>query len=187
MIDAFVLGVAGAVVYGWKRWRNSEPVAVAYPLPDVFSEVIEINSIVSERPILTYFAPEEFGDWWPFMSVELLEKLDEFRRRWGSPVVISSAVGALGRHYGGESQHNVDKWGEVRAIDVFPMKSDGGYLETEADRRRAFELAESVGFSGIGLYTDTMPGNMMHLDVRGGRLATWSRVAGKYLKIGVVV
>lgn len=140
-------------------------------------------------PTLRYFSPEEFGPWWPQMSRDLLFKLDEFRHRWGAPVIISPAEGSLGRHQGhvGESQHNVDAWGEVRAVDVFP-KVNGRYMTRAADRRRAYEIAQEVGFTGIGLYTDTTPGNMLHVDVRpGNRVAKWSRVGGDYLDIGQVV
>lgn len=140
-------------------------------------------------PELRYFEPSEFGPWWPQMSRDLLFKLDEFRHRWGAPVIISPAEGSLGRHQGhaGESQHNVDAWGQVRAVDVFP-KVSGRYITKAAERRRAYEIAREVGFTGIGLYTDTTPGNMLHVDVRGGnRVATWSRVGGDYLDIGQVV
>lgn len=143
---------------------------------------------------LDHFTPEEFGQWWGRMSPELLRKLDAFRDRWGAPVVISPAQGGLGRHQGpdGTSQHNVDRWGQVRAVDVFPKVPAGAagyrYMTKQADRRRAFEIAQAVGFTGIGLYTDTQPGNMLHVDVRPGpTVATWSRVSGDYLGIGQVV
>lgn len=142
-----------------------------------------------EPPELRYFQPSEFGEWYSRMSPELLYKLDEFRHRWGYPVQVSPANGSLGRHQGegSQSQHNVDLWGEVRAVDVFPTIK-GRYMRTAADRRRAQEIAEAVGFTGIGLYTDTQPGNMLHVDVRtGNRVAKWSRVGGEYLDIGQVV
>ncbi|WP_428398401.1 hypothetical protein [Marinobacter salarius] len=147
------------------------------------------NDSTDTGPELRYFQPSEFGPWWPMMNRELLFKLDEFRHRWGAPVIISPANGSLGRHQGGggESQHNVDAWGEVRAVDVFP-KVNGRYMTRAADRRRAYEIAREVGFTGVGLYTDTQPGNMLHVDVRNGnRVATWSRVGGDYLDIGQVV
>ena len=134
-------------------------------------------------PNLRYFKASEFGVFYPLMSKDLLLKLDEFRHRWGAPVVVSPAAGGIGRHGGGDSQHNVDKWGEVRAVDVFPKGMDSA-----ADMQRAYLIAREIGFTGIGLYTDTKPSNMMHLDVRAGtHVATWSRVAGKYLGIGEVI
>lgn len=140
---------------------------------------------------LKHFSPDEFGEWWPHMSPELLRKLDAFRERWGAPVVVSPAHGGIGRHLGDgdESQHNVDEWGEVRAVDVFPKVPAGAsgyrYINTTAERERAYRVARSVGFTGIGLYTDTSPGNMLHVDVRksAGYVATWSRVDGNYLGI----
>lgn len=141
-----------------------------------------------------YFKQSEFREWWDQMSPELLAKLDAFREAWGAPVVISTAQGSLGRNLGNasESQHNVDAWGEVRAVDVFPQVPAGAggyrYISTRTDRERAYEVAKAVGFTGIGLYTDTAPGNMVHLDVRtSSRVATWSRVDGDYLDIRSVI
>ncbi len=143
---------------------------------------------------LKHFSPDEFGQWWPLMNQQLLQKLDAFRERWGAPVVVSPAEGGIGRHLGefGTSQHNVDAWGEVRAVDVFPMipLPGGGhrYMTSAEERQRAFEVARAVGFTGIGLYTDTQPGDMLHVDVRPtGDLATWSRINGDYLGIGRVL
>ncbi len=142
------------------------------------------------QPRLKYFKPSEFGIWYPMMSAELLLRLDEFREQWGAPVVISSAAGGIGRHGGDEnhSQHNVDKWNEVRAVDVFPKVPDGlggyRYINTPEERERAYQVAKQVGFTGIGLYTDTKLGNLLHVDVRQGYVAgmpaTWSRVDGVY-------
>ena len=137
------------------------------------------------KPKLKYFKASEFGLWYPMMNNDLLMKLDKFRELWGDIVVISPVVGGLGRH-GGEdntSQHNVDKWGEVLAVDVFPTGMDN-----ISERRRAFAIAKSVGFTGIGLYTDTKPSNLLHVDVRkADKLATWARVNGEYVGINQVV
>ncbi len=132
---------------------------------------------------LVYFSPGEFYGWFDQMSPELLRKLDIFRDLWGAPVVVSSHKNAIGRHLGptDTSQHNIDKWGEVRAIDVFPQ----GLNSVSA--KRAFDLAKAAGFSGIGLYNDTNPGWMMHLDVRSHRTsanpAKWARNQGKWVGI----
>ena len=69
---------------------------------------------------MKYFRPTEFREWWELMSIDLLEVLDDFRDIWGAPVMISPHADALGRHGGRDdlSQHNVDKWGEVRAADL---------------------------------------------------------------------
>jgi hypothetical protein len=123
---------------------------------------------------LKYFDRSEFGLWWPLMSVDVLTKLDAFREAWGAPVMVSPAIGGLGREDNSGSMHNVLKWGEVRAIDVFPRGMD-----TLADRRRAYQIAKNVGFTGIGLYTDTKPSNMLHLDNRD-EPEYWTRVEGEY-------
>ena len=130
---------------------------------------------------MKYFRPSEFREWWELMSIDLLEVLDDFRDIWGAPVMISPHADALGRHGGRDdlSQHNVDKWGEVRAADIFPMGiGDEGFI-------RAYDAAKRAGASGIGFYPGTTPGPMMHLDVRKDRTpdspATWSRIKGKYL------
>lgn len=125
---------------------------------------------------MEHFTPSEFREWWGRMSVRLLHVLDAFREEWGAPCVISPHRDALGRYMGpGEtSQHNVDQWGEVRACDFFPKGMD-----TPEDFARAYEIAKRVGATGIGIYTDTRPGPMIHLDVRPGRKpdnpATWCR------------
>lgn len=141
---------------------------------------------------LDHFDPEEFGEWWPLMCEDWLLKLDRFRDRWGAPVLVSKAIGALGRHAGDAlTMHNVDRWYVVRAGDIFPKVPDGSggfrFMCSEGERRRAYIIAKEVGFTGIGIYTDTNPGNMLHVDNRAGRLATWSRVKGEYLGISEVL
>ncbi len=118
---------------------------------------------------LRYFNPSEFGEWWPLMSTDLLTKLDEFRDRLGVPVRISPATGSLGREDGvaGTSQHNIDLWGEVRAVDV---------MFTGVSLEYAFRVAKDIGFTGIGAYPHWQPTQGMHLDVRPAPLALWSGI-----------
>ncbi|WP_299592703.1 hypothetical protein [uncultured Microbulbifer sp.] len=151
--------------------------------------VLGIGGRTVTRPTLQYFKPSEFGIWYPLMAADLLTRLDLFRERWGAPVIISPAQGGIGRH-GGEgdtSQHNIDRWGEVRAIDIFPTVG-GNYITTTDQLKRAAHIAREVGFTGVGVYTDTKPGHMVHVDVRpdrnSGDPATWSRVAGNYYALG---
>lgn len=128
------------------------------------------------------------------MNKGLLLKLDAFREVWGFPVEVSKAPGGIGRH-GGEhdaSQHNIDKWGEVRAVDIFPKVPDGKggyrYIKTGAELKRAHQLALQVGMQGVGSYTDTMPGYMLHVDNRqdeNNHVEQWSRVSGNYLAASV--
>lgn len=145
------------------------------------SIIEDIIRLVPEKKTMRYFKPEEFGGWYDKMSPELLKKLDEFRHQWGFPVMVSPHEDAVGRDHGSPtSQHNVLTWGEVRAVDVFPKNSLGGFINSAAERKRAYDIARRVGFTGIGLYTDTVPGNMLHVDVRQAPLAKWSRVAGNF-------
>jgi len=69
---------------------------------------------------LYYFKEDEFirGDinWYSRISPSLLVKLDVLRHIWGSPIIISPSPQAIGR-YEGTSQHNINKWGEVRAVE----------------------------------------------------------------------
>ncbi len=129
---------------------------------------------------LQHFKPHEFRGWFDAMNPDLLERLDRFRRLLDAPVMVSPAAGALGRHLGPDSnsQHNVDVWDEVRAVDVMP------HLPIE-EMSRAFDLAVEAGFTGIGLYPDWRPQWGMHLDVRADRCiddpALWSglRINGR--------
>lgn len=115
-------------------------------------------------------------DWKPKMAPRLLVLLDTFRFQWGAPVMISPAWGAIGRFLDDDaSQHNIERWGEVRAIDLMPYG-----MVSAADRQRAFNIASSLGFTGIGLYPDWQPRPGIHLDVRidqrPGFPATWAGV-----------
>jgi hypothetical protein len=134
---------------------------------------------------LIYFSTGEFGIWWPFMDHELLEKLDEFRARWGERVLINHPnSGGLGRvgadnetsqHYAGPSRSNIVQ--QVRAADITPTG-----IEAPNGLQRAYRIAHEVGFHGIGLYPPganwSSPG--LHVDVRQdrqpGNPATWSRI-----------
>lgn len=157
----------------------------------VIAAVLLTKTARREMLGLRYFDASEFGAWYPLMSVELLNKLDEFRHRWGYPVIISPAEGGIGRRDDSHSQHNVNWLGEVRAVDVFPTVAGGGYMTTVDQRDRALRLAREVGFTGIGLYTDTQPGDMLHVDVREDREegdpALWARIGGEYTSIYQVV
>ena len=150
------------------------------------------------QPKLTYFKPSEFGAWYPLMNPKQLKALDRFRELMGSPVFISPVEGGIGRHGGdvNRSQHNVDKWGQVNATDVFPTVPANNakgwkYITTQAERQLVLANARKAGFTGIGLYTDTFPGNMLHGDVREDRTkadpALWSRVNHEYYSISEVV
>jgi hypothetical protein len=133
-------------------------------------------------PHLYYFTKGEFvrgEDWSLMMSHRLLICLDILRHRWGKTISISAADGAIGRRMGGQdlSQHNVDVWGEVRAVDVMPAG-----IVTDADAYAFYVLAVECGFTGIGFYPSWQPNPGFHLDVRQdrhpGSPATWGGVLG---------
>lgn len=118
---------------------------------------------------LRYFTAAEFGSSLPLLSKDLLSKLDEFRDRLGSRVLISPAPGSLLRPAGSqESQHFYGRAADVMIPDV--------------DLRTAFEVARGVGFTGIGVYPDWKPYKGLHLDVRPDRKpgapALWAGLRG---------
>lgn len=125
---------------------------------------------------MKHFQPNEFGGWYEQLHPQLKEKLDAFREGWGAPVQVSPVGGAVGRRGGSSrSRHNVDVWGNVQAVDVFPIGLVG-----HADAIRAVSVAKRVGFTGIGFYPNWRPQPGVHLDVRDdrppGRPATWGGI-----------
>lgn len=128
---------------------------------------------------LRHFGKHEFGRWAPYMSGELLFMLDETREQYGDQIWISPAPGALGRFIGNsKSMHNIERWGEIRAVDVMPLGMD-----TPEEYEAFFELAKSVGWTGIGIYPDWQPRPGAHLDNRPDRKvgspAKWSAFRDK--------
>ena len=114
--------------------------------------------------MVRYFTPYEFQGFYNKLHTDLLPMLDELRHKWGKPVYVSTASGAVGRHSGksNQSRHNIDYWGSVMAVDIFP---DGiGYNKEKA--LEFYLLAKEVGFKGIGLYPHFKPSMGFHLDVR---------------------
>jgi hypothetical protein len=191
MMQLFIISALGAGLY--LAVKSVEPSAVARSW-DSDTPGAHAPGETDQGRIMQYFEPSEFGPWWPDMSRELLQKLDKFRGLWGAPVEVSPAAGGIGRHLGpgDTSQHNIDRWGKVLAVDLFPKvpagRSGYRYMSTRADRARALRCAKQAGFSGIGLYTDTRPGNMVHLDVRQTEaVALWSRINGNYLGINEAI
>ena len=133
-----------------------------------------------------YFSQEEFREWSDDMSPRLITMLDVLRFKLGSPIEISASEYALGRNLGvGKmSEHNIDEWGEVLAVDCFVS---GVYNRAQAEA--VVYEAEQIGFTGIGVYSDTHNNQgddqvMFHLGVRPnedmGSPATWGRVKGEY-------
>ena len=145
-------------------------------------------AVTASKPALSYFSADEFGIWFPVVDDELLVKLDDLRARWGYPIHVSPVGGAVGRADASDSQHNIiHNLGHVRAVDVFPEGASGAGMNLQ-EASAFIELVSEVGFSGYGIYLDTVyqgqPWIMAHLDVRADRSAdnpaTWSRIAGQY-------
>ena len=136
-----------------------------------------------------YFSQEEFREWSEEMSPRLVTMLDVLRFRLGRPIEISASEYALGRNLGvGKmSEHNIDEWGEVLAVDCFVS---GVYNRAQAEA--VVYEAEEIGFTGIGVYSDTRNNQgddqvMFHLGVRPnedmGNPATWGRVDHDYTSL----
>jgi len=137
---------------------------------------------------MKHFKPEEFGGWYDQLNPSLKRNLDDLRGAWGQPIVISPVKGAVGRKKGkaNTSQHNVDRWGEVRAVDVMPVG-----IKTLNDARLFRAMAEDHGFAGIGFYPFWNPRPGFHLDIRvaecEGCVAQWGGVLykGKQIYVGM--
>jgi len=136
-----------------------------------------------------HFSQEEFREWAEDMSPRLVTMLDVLRFRFGRPIQVSGSEYALGRNLGvGKmSEHNIDEWGEVLAVDCF---ISGVYNRAQAEA--VVYEAEGIGFTGIGVYSDTRNNQgqeqvMFHLGVRPNELmgspATWGRISGKYTSL----
>ena len=136
-----------------------------------------------------HFDAEEFREWSEDMSPRLVTMLDVLRFRLGSAIEISASEYALGRNLGvGKmSEHNIDEWGEVLAADCF---ISGIYNRAQSEA--VVYEATSIGFTGIGVYSDTHNNKgeeqvMFHLGVRPtemmGSPATWGRVDHDYTSL----
>jgi hypothetical protein len=113
------------------------------------------------------FAEHEFQGYFDDISVTLVVMLDVLRNLWGKRIHVSRASGAVGREDDSNSQHNLNKWGEVRAIDILP---EG--IDTREEAEEFYGLCKEMGFTGIGFYPEwSKPG--FHLDVRPGKYAEW--------------
>lgn len=139
---------------------------------------------------LTHFAPWEFDlrryggeNWWSHMQPELLELLDKVREAWGRPIGISPISGALGRYRGlSYSDHNFERWKQVRAADVFPVME-----QNPSSARMFFEVCMSQGVTAVGCYPHWINrhGNQQcgwHIGYRPERTdtpATWGMIRYK--------
>ena len=132
---------------------------------------------------LQFFKPSEFGIWFPFMDKKLLLGLDELRRQFGYPIMISPAQGSLGREDGNPRSQHFLRNGVVRAADIMPIKN--GQSLNKKQLKDFYLLARSLNvFSGLGVYPDWRPYAGMHLDTRIDRTpenpALWGAYRDKY-------
>ena len=149
--------------------------------------------LMGKQVHLHWFKPAEFNrggqNWYPMISPYLLVLLDVARTMHGRPVYVSGHNRAVGRFDGrnNDSQHNFDRWDEVRGIDLFFEGSgEPGAVEFIAD------MLDEIGFTGIGLYPqwrnnqgEIRPG--FHVDVRSDRRpgdpATWGYLNGEFVTL----
>lgn len=126
---------------------------------------------------MNHYEPWEFNGWYDQLSAAQKRALDIARHKWGKPIHVSNADGAVGRHLGPEdtSQHNVDRWGEVRATDIVP---EG--IATKADAERFVQVLIDSGFQGVGFYPHWNQGPGFHADTRVNveehYVAKWGRL-----------
>jgi len=123
---------------------------------------------------MRHFTAGEFGLWLPLLNPKLLDKLDQFRDYLNAPVIISPAIGAIGRLTPlrpgqGKTEHRPAPL--VDAIDV---------MLPETTLAEGVTAARTIGFTGFGVYPAWKPYHGMHLDVRSDRdrehPATWAGI-----------
>jgi len=174
--NELALLAAGAAFYG-AVWQKNKSKVAGIARSNEYGQQVSASA-------LKYFSPSEFGTWFPLMNPDLLVKLDQLREAWGEPIIISPAVGALGRvmSSSAESQHNVIKWGSVNAADIMPQTIFNGERVSLSQSQLLFfyNLCVDVGFTGVGVYPDWLPFAGFHVDVRADRVAgspaTWAGI-----------
>ena len=88
-----------------------------------------------------------------FLHMELLEKL---RVKFGKPITITS--GYRCPEHNKEVGGAPNSWHLLFATDITPT-----FIVADGDLRILYDMAQEVGFTGIGRYTDK---NIIHLDMR---------------------
>lgn len=122
--------------------------------------------------------PDEFSPAeWPFgvldrMDSTVMRALFSLRKASGIVMRPSPVQGGHARDRG-DSRHSTK--GGIRLSDATDI-----FVGSLADLATVFRHAQRVqGIGGIGLYFDTRPGPMFHIDCRPDRLL-WVRVDGEY-------
>lgn len=112
---------------------------------------------------MIHFKEEEFRGWYDKYSTELLVKLDFLREILDEAIILSDDPGAYGRHgQDSYSQHNIDRWGEVRAVD--------GYIPEGVTYKEFYDACRLARFRGVGFYKGWPSGRAgFHVDTRQDR------------------
>lgn len=130
---------------------------------------------------LRFFKPAEFWredkyhnpvNWYEKTHPKLLYAIDLLRWRWSdycgddTPIRISPHGQAIGRQLGHDSvsDHNIDRWGLVRGIDLMPVG-----LSSAQDAAVLRALAVECGIDAIGIYPDWAPAPGIHVGIRPER------------------
>lgn len=119
---------------------------------------------------IAHFNAHQFGVWFPLMSKRLIEAVDKMAETL-APMGYTFTLSRIGlKSEDSTSQHNVTKWGEVRAVDLNVLLH--GRKLTKSELAFLFgKIVELRLFSGIGVYPNwNTPG--VHLDVREDRTVT---------------
>ena len=134
-----------------------------------------------KAPQLYFFEQGEFlredkyanpMNWFDHMNPRLLVILDILRYQWAlhkrreARILISPHPKAIGRQMGkGKlSDHNIDHWGEVNGIDIFP-EFLSGVKDVEAFR----DFAVLATATAIGFYPHWKPQAGFHIGCRPDR------------------
>lgn len=108
-------------------------------------------------------------EWRKDRAVELALAFERVRELCGFPLIVSSAFRTRewnSRINGGKGGAQLSQHCEGRALDLAPAK---GGPQALAKLRSAVIQARQEGYlRGVGLYR-----NFVHMDVRGGKAATW--------------
>jgi hypothetical protein len=118
-----------------------------------------------DAPYIDKHGKEVMKNWYDDMSPVLLTRVDVLRQQLGQTIRPTGAMHSLGRYNDSNSQHNVKRWGEVRALDCYV----GGVIDAFSVEQILL-VATNVGITGIGFYSfwSGGPGGF-HFDVRPDR------------------
>lgn len=101
------------------------------------------------------------------IDARLVQALQCWRDLHGLPLSITPVLAGIIREDGSKTSQHYAVGRLSSAIDIFPRAGEVG---------QAFINALSIdAFRGVGLYLDTKPSAMIHVDVRDGERILWVR------------